>query len=206
MSNYHAAGILLAAGESSRMGKPKALLPWRGTTLVEYQMNSLIQGGCSNVVAVTGKFDAEMAPMLRERPSIIRAYNPKYIEGKTTSIKAGIWGLPDGVKSIVILAVDQPRPSWVIEETLRLHAESGADVTTPRHDGHGGHPLIFDASLRSELLAINEETQGVREIFRNPEINHHRIEFNSAIVHVDINTPEAYEKALSTYAELAKSK
>ncbi len=205
MADYNAVGILLAAGESSRMGRPKGLLPWRGTTLLEYQMNSLLQGGCDKVVVVTGKYDVEMAPLLKDRPGVIRAYNPKYLEGKTTSVKAGVWELPDGIHSVVLLAVDQPRPAWVIEKVLRLHTDFGADVTSPGYDGHGGHPLVFDAQLRPELAAITEEGEGVREIFRKPDIDHHRVKFDSAIVRLDINTPEAYENALATYAELAKS-
>lgn len=202
--SYNAVGVLLAAGESSRMGSPKALLPWRGTTLVEYQMNSLLQGGCDRVMVVTGKYDVEMAPLLKDRPGIIRAYNPKFREGKTTSIKAGIWEVPDGVHSIVLLAVDQPRPAWVIEKVLKVHTDFGADVTSPGYDGHGGHPLVFDAQLRPELAAITEEGEGVRAIFRKPDIFHHRVKFDSAIVRLDINTPEAYEKALASYAELAR--
>jgi molybdenum cofactor cytidylyltransferase len=206
VANYNAIGILLAAGESSRMGRPKPLLPWRGTTLVEYQMNSLLQGGCDKVIVVTGKYDAEMAPLLKDRPGVIRAYNPNFLEGKTTSIKAGLSELPDGIHSIVLLAVDQPRPAWVIEKVLRKHTDFGADVTSPGFDGHGGHPLVFDAQLRPELAAINEDTEGVRAIFRKPDIDHHRLEFDSAVVRLDINTPEAYESALASYAELAKSK
>ncbi len=205
MPNYNAVGILLAAGESSRMGRPKALLPWRGTTLVEYQMNSLLRGGCDKVIVVTGKYDAEMAPLLKDRPGIVRAYNPRYMEGKTTSIKTGIRELPDGIHSIVLLAVDQPRPAWVIEKVLRTHTDFGADVTSPGYDGHGGHPLVFDAQLRPELAAITEEGRGVRAIFNKPDIDHHRITFETAIVRLDINTPEAYENALASYAELAKS-
>ncbi len=205
MANYNAVGILLAAGESTRMGKPKALLPWRGTTLLEYQMNSLLQGGCDKVVVVTGAYDAEMAPLLKDREGVIRAYNPRYKEGKTTSVKAGIWEVPDGVHSIVLLAVDQPRPAWVIEKVLRTHTDFGAEVTSPGFDGHGGHPLVFDESLRTELASVTEEGEGVRAIFRRPDVNHHRIQFESAIVRLDINTPEAYEEALKTYTDLAKS-
>jgi len=204
VSNYNAVGIILAAGESSRMGRPKALLPWRGTTLVKYQMNSLLTGGCDNVVVVTGKYDEEMAPLLKDRPGVIRAYNPKFLEGKTTSIKAGIWEVPDGVHSIVLLAVDQPRPAWVIEKVLKVHTDFGADITSPGFDGHGGHPLVFDAGLRTDLAEITEEGEGVRAIFKKPNIDHHRVKFDSAIVRLDINTPEAYEKALAAYAELAR--
>jgi molybdenum cofactor cytidylyltransferase len=203
--DYKAVGILLAAGESSRMGRPKGLLPWRGTTLLEYQMNSLLQGGCDKVIVVTGKYDVEMTPLLKDRLGVIRAYNPKFLEGKTTSVKAGVGELPDGIHSIVLLAVDQPRPAWVIEKVLRLHTDFGADVTSPNFDGHGGHPLVFDAKLRPELAAITEEDEGVRQIFRKSEIDHHRVKFDSAIVRLDINTPEAYEDALASYTELAKS-
>ena len=206
MANYNAVGILLAAGESSRMGRPKALLPWRGTTLIEYQMNSLLQGGCDTVIVVTGKYDIEMALLLKDRPRIIRVYNPKFLEGKTTSIKAGVSELPDSTHTIVFLAVDQPRPAWVIEKMLRKHSDFGANITSPGFDGHGGHPLIFDAKLQTELAAITEKGEGVRAIFKIPDIDHRRIEFDSAIVRLDINTPEAYEKALVSYTELAKSK
>ena len=202
--SYNAVGVLLAAGESSRMGRPKALLPWRGTTLVEYQMNSLLQAGCDKVIVVTGKYDVEMAPLLKDRPGIIRAYNPKYAEGKATSVQTGIWEVPDGIHSIVLLAVDQPRPAWVVERVLKVHTDFGAEVTSPGFDGHGGHPLVFDASLRAELAAVTEEGEGVRAIFKRPGLNHHRVEFESAIVRLDINTPEAYDNALATYAELAR--
>lgn len=202
--SYNAVGVLLAAGESSRMGRPKPLLPWRGTTLVEYQMNSLLQGGCDRVIVVTGKYDAEMAPLLKDRPGIIRTYNPKYAEGKATSVRAGIGDVPDRVHSIVLLAVDQPRPGWVIERILKIHTDFAAEVTSPGYDGHGGHPLVFDSSLRTELAAVTEEDEGVRAIFKRPGLNHHRVEFDSAIVRLDLNTPEAYENALATYAELAR--
>ena len=201
---YNAVGVLLAAGESSRMGQPKPLLPWRGTTMVEYQMNSLLQGGCDQVIVVTGKYDSEMAPLLKDRPGIIRAYNPNYAEGKATSVQAGIWEVPNGVRSIVLLAVDQPRPAWVIERVLKLHTDFGAAVTSPGYQGHGGHPLVFDSSLWAELAAVTEEGEGVRAIFKQPDLNHHRVEFESAIVRLDINTPEAYEDALAAYAELAR--
>ena len=186
------------------MGSPKPLLPWRGTTMVEYQMNSLLQGGCDKVIVVTGKYDAEMAPLLKDRPGITRAYNPKYAEGKATSVRAGVREVPDGVHSIVLLAVDQPRPAWVIERILKVHTNFGAEITSPGYSGHGGHPLVFDSSLRAQLAAVTEEGEGVRAIFRTPDLNHHRVEFESAIVRLDINTWEAYEKALANYAELAR--
>lgn len=204
MTTYNAVAILLAAGESSRMGRPKALLPWRGTTLVEYQMNSLIQGGCDRVIVVTGKYDIEMAPLLKNRPGVTRVFNSEWPEGKATSVQAGIRELPQDFHSLVLLAVDQPRPAWVVERLLKVHTDFGAKVTSPGFEGHGGHPLVFDSSLRSELAVVTEEGQGIRAILKQPDLNHHRVKFDSAVVKLDINTPEAYENALASYAELAR--
>ncbi|MDA1280504.1 MAG: nucleotidyltransferase family protein [Chloroflexi bacterium] len=201
---YNSVGILLAAGESSRMGRPKPLLPWRGTTLVEYQMNSLLQGGCDRVIVVTGKYDAEMAPLLQDRRGVTRVFNPKYAQGKATSVRAGAWELPDGIDSIMLLAVDQPRPAWVVERVLKIHTDFAAEVTSPEYEGHGGHPLVFSSSLRSELTKVSDDSEGVRAIFKKPGLNHHRVKFESAIVRLDINTPEAYENALASYADLAR--
>ena len=188
------------------MGRPKSILPWRGTTIVEYQVNSLLRGGCTRVIVVTGKYDGEVAPLLEGRPEITRVFNPKFAQGKATSVQAGIWELPDELESIVLLAVDQPRPAWVIEHVLKVHADFGAEVTSPEYGGDGGHPLVFDSSLRNELASVTEEGEGVRAIFKNPDLDHHRVKFDSAIVRLDINTPEDYEDALSSYAELARSK
>ena len=201
---FNAVGVLLAAGESSRMGRPKPLLPWRGTTLVEYQMNSLLHGGCVWVIVVTGHYDSEMSPLLVDRPNINRVYNPDYAEGKTTSVRAGIAKVPDGIDTIVVLAVDQPRPAWVIERVLKVHTTFGAEVTSPGYHGHGGHPLVFDSSMKSELAVVTEESEGIRAIFKKPDLNHHRVNFDSAVVRLDINTPEAYENALASYASLAR--
>ena len=88
MSN-NAVGVLLAAGESSRMGRPKPLLPWRGTTMVEYQMSSLLQGGCDGVIVVTGKYDVEMSPLLKDRPGVTKVFNSEFVDGKATSVRAG---------------------------------------------------------------------------------------------------------------------
>ena len=83
--------------------------------------------------------------------------NTACLSGKPTSIKAGLAALPDNVDTIVLLAVDQPRPSWLIREVLESHKAAGTLISSPVFDGHGGHPLVFDGSLLSELQAITED-------------------------------------------------
>lgn len=197
------AAILLAAGESSRMKRPKPTLPWQGETLVEYQVNSLVAGGADEVFVVTGRSDDEVAPVLERMYSARRVFNPDYAQGKTTSIKAGVNALPGDVDAIALLAVDQPRPAWVVKRVLKSHIISGAPLTSPRFQGHGGHPLVFDGSLRAELAAVTEEKQGIREVFQRHEAHMNSVMFESEIVRLDLNTPEAYESALKLYPEMA---
>ena len=198
--------ILLAAGESSRMGRPKPLLPWQGKTLVEAQVESLLAGGVDEVFVVTGKSDRETAPVLEKLSHTHRVHNPDYMDGKTTSVRAGIAALPDSTTSILLLAVDQPRPAWVIKRVIESHRASGAPLTSPRYHGHGGHPLMFDASLRDELAAITEERQGIREVFQRHEDQMNAVEFDNEIIRLDMNTPEAYELALNSYFTLANKR
>ena len=197
------AAILLAAGESSRMGRAKPLLPWMGATLVEKQIESLLESGVEEVYVVTGASGGEVAAVI-DAPHVHRVHNPNYAVGKTTSVKAGMLALADDTEHIVLLAVDQPRPAWVIRRVLESHLSSGAPATSPRFEGHGGHPLMFDARLRGELESITEEKEGIREVIRRHAAELNRVEFDSRIVRLDMNTPEAYEAALAEYPQLSR--
>jgi CTP:molybdopterin cytidylyltransferase MocA len=198
------AAILLAAGESSRMGRPKPLLEWFGQSLVEAQIDALLAGGADEVFVVTGKSDAQVAPVLAGRAHVHRVHNPDFAEGKTTSVKAGVAAVSLDAVTIVLLAVDQPRPAWVVRRVLESHLASGAPVTSPRFDGHGGHPLVFAGALRDELLAISESAEGIREVVRRHSARMNRVEFDSAVVRLDLNTLDAYEQALEAYPELSR--
>ena len=81
------AAVLLAAGESARMGQPKALLPWCGSTLLEYQASSLSSAGIGRIIVVLGHRSKELVPLLEDRPALEWVYNRDYLIGKTTSLK-----------------------------------------------------------------------------------------------------------------------
>lgn len=195
--------ILLSAGESSRMGKPKALLDWFGKPLVNAQICSLIEGGADQVIVVTGAHHEEIFRSVQPASNTVTVNNAAWILGKTTSIKAGLSKLSPNCETIVLLAVDQPRPSWVVERALNSHQDSGRMVTSPRYSGHGGHPLFFEASLLQELSDISEEREGVREIMKRYDQEMNRVYFDNPIVRFDLNTPDDYQAALSTYPSLA---
>ena len=197
-----AEAILLAAGESSRMGKPKALLDWFGVPLVVAQANSLLEGGADQVIVVTGAHHDEIFKVVSDLPNMVVVNNVEWASGKTTSIKTGLATLSDECDTILLLAVDQPRPAWVVDCTLKSHRGSGRVVTSPRYSGHGGHPLIFDISLLDQLSNISEEREGVREVMKRYENTMNRAYFDNQVIRLDLNTPQDYQAALSKYPEL----
>ncbi len=200
-----AEAILLAAGESSRMGKPKALLDWFGVPLVIAQANSLLEGGAERVIVVTGAHHEEIHTVASKLGDARVVNNAEWASGKTTSIKTGLTALSDECDTIVLLAVDQPRPAWVVDRALNSHIKSSCDVTSPRYDGHGGHPLIFDISLLDQLSHISEEREGVREVMKRYENTMNRAYFDNPVIRLDLNTPNDYQAALIQYPALAEA-
>ena len=192
--------VLTAAGESTRMGEAKPLLAWRGVTLLEHQVNCLLEGGVSEVVVVLGHRAAEVTRYARG-PNVRWVVNGRYHEGRASSIKAGLTAISESADAIALLAVDQPRTPEIVSQVVRAHVENNAVITSPRYRGHGGHPLIFSASLKSELESITEENQGIREVFRRHGDQVTEVPIDDPLVRLDLNTPEDYEEARALYGE-----
>ena len=186
--------ILTAAGESSRMGEPKPLLPWRGTTLIQHQVDALLEAGVVEIAAVLGHRAETIAPYAC-RPGVRVVVNPDYRLGKTTSILAGLRAVDSSAAGILLLAVDQPRTAEIIAATIRAHNDDNALLTSPWYRGRGGHPLIFSSRLRDELEGITEERQGIREVFQSHRREVTVVEIDDPLVRIDINTPEDYAEA-----------
>jgi len=191
--------ILLAAGESSRMGQPKPLLPWGGLPLIQYQIASLSEASASPIVIVLGHNSEDIAPYVENSPTLQTVINPDYAEGKTTSIRLGVSQVLDDVDGILLLAVDQPRPADLVRRVIEEHLRSGALITHPTYNGRGGHPIIFAGSLKSELLAITEEQQGIREVVSRHQDSIRTVAVESPITRVDLNTMGDYESALREF-------
>ena len=196
-----AVAILLAAGESRRMGQLKALLPWQGDTLLGSQISSLLQAGINQVVVVLGHEQEKLLPLLEARDRVVTVFNPDYRTGKTTSIKAGIKAVLGNrqaadARTLVLLNVDQPRTSETISTLLSRHEGSDCLITVPSFQGKGGHPLILDCSLLPELQEIAEATQGIRAVVKKHEKGIQRVEMDTPEVLWDLNTPEQYQAAV----------
>ena len=191
--------ILLAAGESTRMGRLKALLPWQGATLIEYQVGSLLSAGVAELVVVVGHRGDEVGAPIAGRQGVTTVVNPDYRQGKTTSIKAGLSAISANATAILVLAVDQPRPPDILRAVIEAHEARSPLITSPVYGGRGGHPMIFDARLLPELSAITEEGEGLREVTRRYASDIYRLEMDDPVVRVDVNTPENLQAALPLF-------
>ncbi len=184
------AAILLAAGESQRMGSPKPLLAWQGATLIEYQIAQLREAGVADVIAVLGHRAQDVLPLVTAAGAR-GIVNENYREGRASSLRTGA-DAAEGAQTVVILSVDQPRPAAVTRRLLATHASG---ITVPSHDGRRGHPVILDGALLPELREVDEETQGLRAVLTRHATDVREIPFDSAEVLLDLNTPEDYERA-----------
>ncbi len=189
--------ILLAAGESSRMGQLKALLPWRNTTLLEHQLRSLLDGGIQQVVVVVGHDADRLKPIIEAVEGASWTLNNDYLQGKTTSLKAGVAALAgEPISDVLLLNVDQPRNADTVRRLLERHQASSFRITIPTHGGKGGHPILIAAELFPELAEIEEESQGLKAVVRRHAEATERYELDDPAVLLDLNTPEQYQEAL----------
>ena len=189
--------ILLAAGESRRMGQLKALLQWQGASLLEHQVKTLLAAGADRVVVVVGHRADELTALLEGMDRVSWKLNPDYLQGKTTSTKTGLSALvPGRADTLLVLNVDQPRSEATVSYLLDQHRRSGSLITIPEFQGKGGHPLLLNASLLDELLQIEEETLGVKAVVRRHQSSTSRVPMDGPEVLWDLNTPEQYEEAL----------
>ncbi|QQK77218.1 nucleotidyltransferase family protein [Salicibibacter cibarius] len=180
--------LVLAAGRSQRMGTLKAALPWNGTTLINYQINQLQNTLISELIVVTGYKSEEVAEMIK--PSHVKiVHNHRFHEGKTSSIRKGVKSISPDSKGILISAVDQPVPKHTIDFMITHFNKTNASIVVPVYQQKRGHPVLFSTQLKHELLKINEETQGLRNIFRKYNRDVSPIEVSDPNVLLNLNTP-----------------
>jgi molybdenum cofactor cytidylyltransferase len=191
------AAILLAAGESTRMGRLKQLLPWDGPPLVAWQVAQLRAAGAHNVIVVLGHAAEEIRPSVPPEADV--AVNPAYQQGRATSVRCGAEAVPDDSEAVLILSVDQPRPAWLSRRLIERWRKSGALVVSPRFSYGYGHPVLLDGSLLPELRRVDDATLGLRGLIDAHLDKAESVLIANDAVDVDLNRPSDYESALAGY-------
>ena len=190
--------LITAAGASTRMGLPKALVPWAGAPLLVHQVRVLGSVGHKiEVVAVVGCHEPLIRADHAARPELaelVLVDNPRWEEGRSTSLEVGARALR-GCDAALVVAVDQPLEAEVVKALLAALTPRGdeADVVAPRFEGRRGHPLLVSAAVLAELEQASRHVMGLRDIVRAARVR--EVDVASASIHLDLNTPEDLARA-----------
>jgi CTP:molybdopterin cytidylyltransferase MocA len=139
-------GVLLAAGEGSRLGAPKALVELGGKRLVDWGVGLLRDGGTAPVVVVTGAVPVDIA-------DVVIVPNPAWRAGMASSLAAGLRALPDNCEAAVIALVDQPLIGPQAVGRLIAAYMAGADAAVAAYDGKPRNPVLLARRLWADALA-----------------------------------------------------
>jgi len=187
--------VVLSAGESSRMGQPKALLPIAGQTFIERIVDALKQGGVERVVVVLG-FNAEALRRQIGHLPVEIIVNPDFQLGQLSSLQVAVRHLQaaQDCDGLMVHLVDHP---YIHPKLVRLMLQrfdgSKFSIVVPRYQGKRGHPVIFSRTLFDELLRAPLD-QGAKAV-----VNAHRkdtleIDTEDVGITLDIDTPELYRQ------------
>ena len=161
--------VVLAAGTSSRMGRQKLLLPvGEGRALLRLSVERVLAGGLDDVVVVLGRDADEVAAALSGLP-VRTVLNPRYAEGQSTSLRAGLGALRPGTEAVVVALGDQPLPDpGLIGRLVAVFRDTRRPVVAPRYRDGRGNPVLFAAALFDELRAVTGDQGGRGVIAADP--------------------------------------
>jgi molybdenum cofactor cytidylyltransferase len=190
-SYAHIAGILLAAGESTRFGQPKQLLDWHGQPFVRAIVHTMLQAGFSQTLVVSGAHAEGVEAALRDLPvQVVR--NPSWSSGQSSSIRAGLKALPHQTGAAIFLLVDQPQVSVELLRALaEWYAAERPAVLAPLIEDKRANPVLFDRETFPDLLALQGDIGG-RAIFSKHKVTY--LLWHDTNLLFDIDTPEDYRR------------
>jgi molybdenum cofactor cytidylyltransferase len=157
--------IILAAGESKRMGFPKMLLDFGGKTMLERVIENTKGSDVDEIMVVLGA-DNDKLKSLISNLSVSFCYNENYKEGMLSSVKCGFRNIPDGYKAVLVFQGDQPYiKADVINSLIRAYRSSGYGLLMPVFNGRRGHPLLIDHRYNDEIELL-DSSEGLRSLSR----------------------------------------
>ena len=189
------AAVILSAGESSRMGRPKALLPIDGQTFIEKIVGALRQAGLENIVVILGHNAEAMRQKIAHLP-VTLLVNPDYKAGQLSSLQVAVRHLAtdENCRAMLVHLVDHPYiDAGLVNLLIRRFEDSRKPIAVPRFHGKRGHPVIFARSLFDELLnaPIDQGAKAVVNAHRNETVE---LDTEDEGITLDIDTPELYRQ------------
>ena len=196
--------IILAAGESKRMGEEnKLLLSFKGKHVIQHVVEAVVGAEVRTVYVVVGHEQEQVRSVLRDYP-ITFVENPAYEEGMGTSIRAGIAQATDEAAGYMVCLSDLPlitseEYSALAHAFLEQKALDEQAIVIPEFQGQRGNPVILSSAYRQAMLA-QQGVMGCKGIVKQHPEHVHKVEMSTPHVTFDIDTPEAYQRLVQDYS------
>jgi molybdenum cofactor cytidylyltransferase len=188
--------ILLSAGESKRMGKPKQLMPLGSGTILEQAIDNLLNSVVDEIIVVLGHKAEEVIKTIAAKPVKI-IFNPNYSQGMSTSIIAGLILVDPQSQAVMLALGDQPLvDGQTINKLIEEFHNHDKGIVIPTYQSRRGHPIIFDIKYKPELLELEGDIGG-REIIKHHPDDVLEVAVDSESVITDIDTRDDYKSQLS---------
>lgn len=187
--------IILAAGQSKRMGQPKMVLPWRNSTVIEHVVNVFLMAGIEDILVVTGGARKELEKAI-ERFPVRKIYNRDYGSGEMlSSLQCGLRAVSARAQAVLVGLGDQPQ---IQEGSIRLicdaYLRSKSGLIVPSYHMKRGHPWLVTRSLWDEILDLNPP-ETLRNFLNSHSDQIHYLSMETPTILADLDTPEDYQKS-----------
>ena len=188
--------IILAAGESRRMGSPKMLLPFGEVTVIEKVVENVLAAGAEGTMIVLGSDSDEIMKLITRFP-VRLCFNDNYISGMLSSVQCGFKSLPNACRAALIVPGDQPMiGAGEIRKVIEAWNASGKGIVMPACNGKRGHPLVVDMKYFADILSLPGE-DGLRALSERHPDDVLEVQTDDPSVLRDIDTREDYLNELN---------
>jgi molybdenum cofactor cytidylyltransferase len=187
--------IILAAGQSKRMGQPKMLLPWGSRTVIEQVVITFLQAGIEDILVVTGGAREQVESAIAGLP-VREIHNPDYATGDMlSSLQHGIRELGEKAKAALIGLGDQPQiQASSIRFLCDMYKSSKSNLVVPSFSRKRGHPWLVSRSLWGEILGL-KPSETLRDFLNGHADEIQYVNMDTPTVLADLDTPEDYENS-----------
>ena len=187
--------VILAAGESKRMGLPKMLLTFSGRTMIEKVITNVSESKIDKIIVVLGAYREALVELISKLP-VKYCYNDNYKKGMLSSVQCGFRNLSSVCRAVLVFQGDQPLiTSNAINEVIEAYLSSGKGIVIPVYKGRRGHPLLIDIKYRDEIEKLNPD-KGLRSLTCMFSDDVLEVDVNESGILTDFDTYEQYKKEL----------
>lgn len=187
--------IILAAGQSRRMGQPKMLLPWGTLTVIEHVITTCLNAGVEDIVVITGGAHEQVEKVIAQYP-VRRIYNSGYANGEMlSSLQLGLMAMSNQVQAALVGLGDQPQvQERSVRRVCEAYRESQSRLVVPSFQMRRGHPWLVARPLWDELLQI-KPPESPRDFLNRHAGEIRYVEVDTPSILADLDTPEDYQKS-----------